>query len=82
MAQSGTYPEQQTVEVQSASYSVEVVTGSISGRSYQGLYEVVPSEEEQVLHTAMSTMAHDLVVDPIPSNYGLITWDGSALMVS
>ena len=28
------------------------------------------------------TMASDVTVNPIPSNYGLITWDGSVLTVS
>ena len=50
--------------------------------AYPGPYEVTPSSEAQVLPTAHCTMTGDLVVEPIPSNYGLITWNGSTLTVS
>lgn len=52
------------------------------GRPYQGEYEVTPSRQTQTLQTAGRVMSQDVVVNPIPSNYGLITWNGSALMVS
>lgn len=50
--------------------------------AYPGPYEVTPSSEAQVLPTTHHTMTGDLVVNPIPSNYGLITWNGSTLTVS
>lgn len=50
--------------------------------AYPGPYEVTPSSEAQVLPTTHRTMTGDLVVNPIPSNYGLITWNGSTLTVS
>lgn len=50
--------------------------------AYPGPYEVTPSSEAQVLLTTHTTMTGDLVVNPIPSNYGLITWDGAVLTVS
>ena len=50
--------------------------------AYPGPYEVTPSSEAQVLPTTHHTMTGDLVVNPIPSNYGLITWDGAVLTVS
>lgn len=49
---------------------------------YEGEYEITPSQEMQTLPTIGKTMIHDLVVKPIPSNYGLITWNGSTLTVS
>ena len=49
---------------------------------YRGGYEVIPSRSQQVLQTEGLMMDADVVVQPIPSNYGLITWDGSTLMVS
>ena len=49
---------------------------------YHGEYEVVPSGSRQVLHTAGEHLYRDVVVEPIPSNYGLITWNGSTLTVS
>lgn len=41
-----------------------------------------PSAETQVFETNGYTMPTDIVVNPIPSNYGLITWNGSTLTVS
>ena len=49
---------------------------------YDGPYEVTPSAEEQVLHTKYRNMSGNITVNPIPSNYGLITWDGHVLTVS
>lgn len=49
---------------------------------YDGEYEVTPAGYPQVLPTQGKMMTQDMVVDPIPSNYGLITWDGLYLTVS
>ena len=49
---------------------------------YSGSYEVTPSSEAQTLNTAGKLLSFDVVVNPIPSNYGLITWDGSTITVS
>lgn len=50
--------------------------------TYQGQMEVTPSVETQTLETANLMMLEDITIKPIPSNYGLITWDGSTLTVS
>ena len=50
--------------------------------SYQGSYDITPTSEAQVLHMEGLTASSDLVIEPIPSNYGLITWDGSTITVS
>lgn len=49
---------------------------------YRGAYVVTPNTETQILPTANRTMGQNVVVNPIPSNYGLITWNGSVLTVS
>ena len=49
---------------------------------YEGSLVVTPSDETQTLATTGKTMLRDVTVNPIPSNYGLITWDGSVLTVS
>ena len=49
---------------------------------YDGPTEVTPGEDRQVLRTANKTVIQDIIVNPIPSNYGLITWNGSTLTVS
>lgn len=57
------------------------VTASIVPR-YDGPYNVTPAGEAQVLATSGKLMTEDITVGAIPSNYGLITWDGSCLTVS
>ena len=52
------------------------------GIPYGGPYEVVPNQSTQTLNTAGKTLANNVTVKPIPSNYGLITWNGSVLTVS
>jgi hypothetical protein len=49
---------------------------------YSREYTVTPSAETQVLETEGLMMAHNVTINPIPSNYGLITWNGSTLTVS
>ena len=50
--------------------------------AYAGPYTVTPSAVAQIVGTEGFYMTEDLVVEAIPSNYGLITWDGSTLTVS
>ena len=52
------------------------------GRPYEGEYEVTPTQYEQVLPTQGRSMSQNVTIHPIPSYYGLITWDGSKLKVS
>lgn len=49
---------------------------------YEGLTEVTPSSEAQVLETKNLRMDENVTINPIPSNYGLITWNGSTITVS
>lgn len=49
---------------------------------YTGVMEVTPSAEEQVLLTKGLMMTDHVHVNPIPSNYGLITYNGSIITVS
>lgn len=49
---------------------------------YEGPYRVTPGEEAQTLETAERTVMENIIIEPIPSNYGLITWNGSTLTVS
>ena len=42
----------------------------------------VGGQETQTLATAEKTVLENIVINPIPSNYGLITWNGSVLTVS
>ena len=54
----------------------------VQGDSYTGPYTVTPNSQTQTLSTADLVMTNNVTVNPIPSNYGLITWNGSVLTVS
>ena len=49
---------------------------------YTGAYEAAPSADAQVFATDGKRMTGDFTVLPIPSNYGLISWNGSTITVS
>ena len=49
---------------------------------YEGPYEATPTQFTQTLPTEGFTMAQDVIIHPIPSNYGLITYSGSIITVS
>lgn len=55
---------------------------SILPPSYEGEYEVTPTQQTQTLETDSLYMRGNITINPIPSNYGLITWNGSTLTVS
>ena len=50
--------------------------------NYPGPYEFTPSQEEQIIDIAYQRSTKDIKINPIPSYYGLITWNGSVLTVS
>lgn len=50
--------------------------------TYQGEYTVTPTDHTQVLQTSEYYLLENITINPIPNNYGLITWDGSTLTVS
>lgn len=49
---------------------------------YAGPYEATPTASAQTFPTTGKLMTADFVVNPIPSNWGLITWNGSTITVS
>lgn len=58
------------------------VPSAVGGDPYTGSYEVTPSTNTQTIPTSGKVMYQNVTVKPIPSNYGLITWNGSTLTVS
>lgn len=49
---------------------------------YEGAYVFTPSAETQVIQTEGLVMEQNVTINPIPSNYGLITYNGSTIRVS
>ena len=50
------------------------IAGSIP--SYHGSLEITPGDEPQTVECAGLFMPQDIVINPIPSNYGRIERDG------
>ena len=61
---------------------IAAISGGSLPESYDGAYEITPSQETQTLQTAGKCMTDDLVVKSIPQNYGLITYNGHELTIS
>ena len=57
----------------------EVYGGSV--QPYEDDYIVTPSEQEQTLETSGKRLAQNVIVEPIPSNYGRISYSGSVITV-
>ena len=60
----------------------EVRVQYIERPAYTGAYTITPGDAAQVLATNGKRMTGDVTINPVPSNYGRITWDGSVLTVS
>lgn len=59
-----------------------VAHGGYFPEYFEGPFEVTPSDEEQILDTAGLMCSQNVVINPIPSTYGRISWNGSVLTVS
>ena len=70
-------PDTITVPIQ---MGVAVVAGNAP--PYVGPYSFTPSQQSQTVSIAGHRATQDITIDPIPSNYGLITWNGAFLTVS
>lgn len=49
---------------------------------YPGPYTVTPSSSQQIFNTNDKECTQNFVVEPIPSNYGLVTYNGFSLTIS
>lgn len=77
------FSAEDVVEIVSADEDViEINTFTLAGLPYAGPYVVTPTRSQQVLPTSGYAMSDNVTVEPIPSNYGLITWNGAVLTVS
>lgn len=77
-----TYDDADSVFIGSAVDDTYVATIGKEGFPYEGSYHVTPTRETQVLPTEGKYMLSDVIVDPIPKNYGLVERIGMALRIS
>lgn len=68
--------------------SNKTVTGVLSVPSaanvtrYEGPYEFTPTADTQTIEIEHEMATQNITINPIPSNWGLITWNGAVLTVS
>lgn len=70
-----------TIEV-SPEYFTSVRTYGGEVEFYQGPYEYTPTQGTHTVQINGLLATQNITINPIPSNYGLITWSGSVLTVS
>ena len=67
--------------------SAETLEGSLTipaailPPSYEGDYEFTPSEQTQVIDMSGQRAKQNIIINPIPSNYGRVTWNGTSLTI-
>ena len=69
-------------EASTVGYCVGSISRVIPANAYRGQYNITPSNERQILQTEDKVMMQNVTINPIPSNYGLITYDGTVITVS
>ncbi|MDT3386994.1 MAG: hypothetical protein LIR46_04415 [Bacteroidota bacterium] len=69
-------------EVENVDVDVDTKIVASDTADFGGPYDITPSQSEQVVEIEGLKATHNIVVAPIPNNYGLITYNGSILTVS
>lgn len=49
---------------------------------YEGEYEFTPSQNEQIVEISDKLAKENIIINPIPNNYGLVTWNGGIITIS
>lgn len=62
--------------------SIQIASVEFPEEPYGGEYTFTPTAETQTIAINGRIALHNITIDPIPGNYGLITWNGSYLTVS
>ena len=64
------------------------ITGNLSmpkgkaSPAYTGAYEYTPSRSTQTIAIQGYKATENIIINPIPQNYGLITWSGIGIRIS
>ena len=66
----------------SKNMTTDIQMGKLPFPRYDGEVEFTPSDTVQVIPTLNRVVLSDIRINPIPSNYGLITYNGSSITVS
>ena len=52
------------------------------GEIYGGSYVFTPTQETQTVPTADKLLLENITINPIPNNYGLITYNGAYITIT
>ena len=58
-----------------------IVRDVVERDPYTGAYSVTPGDEAVILDTKNLRMTDNITINPVPSTYCHIAWDGSSLTV-
>ena len=58
------------------------IPSAILPPAYTGEYTFTPSTELQVAEVKEKWLTNNITIEPIPNNYGLITYNGTSITVS
>ncbi len=79
-------PQSMAVSIKQTSMGIDlgapIARDFVEREPYEGDYVITPTSEAITLETKNKRMTDHVVINPIPNNYGLITWNGSTLTVS
>lgn len=50
--------------------------------AYMGPYTVTPSQDTQIVHVKDLKMVQNITVEPIPSYYGRVSYNGSVITIT
>lgn len=59
-----------------------VITASVGYPTYTGDYAFFATDQTQIIPVEGFLMTKNITIEPVPQNYGKITWNGSVLTVS
>jgi len=59
-----------------------IIKEYIEAEPYTGDYDITPTEEIQILQTEKKQMINNVIIQPIPLNYGRITRNGSIIIIT
>ena len=63
--------------------SFELTLGEASGNpTYTGPTTFTPTQDVQIAFTAGKVVLQDITIDPIPYNYGLVTYQANIITIS
>lgn len=65
------------------SASIEIAGAEkVTPPKYAGPYEFTPTQETQTAHINRKMGTQDITINPIPKNYGLVTYNGSIITIT